>query len=242
MQAAKRNVTSGEELTNCSTYTKQLILLLKYYFLIFSFNRLINFVLRLYFLILIVFLAGCAVKSGIDPERMTAILLQKGKIKEDTSFVYSLPYEKGTSHLLVQGYFSSFSHKNRAALDFKMKQGTKILAARDGVVIRLVEQNNQGGRNTKYRQYANLVVIEHADGTKAGYWHLQQNGVLVNLGDSVKQGQVIALSGKTGYSAFPHLHFLVWTNKYGTWQQVPTRFMTSKGPRYLRPLRWWRNP
>lgn len=197
--------------------------------------------MQLFFLISLAFWAGCVSRAGNDPQRTTARLLQKGKIKEDTSWVYSLPYEKGTAHLLVQGYFSSFSHKNRAALDFKMKQGTKILAARDGIVIRLEERNNKGGGDKKYRQYANLVVIEHADGTKAGYWHLQQNGVLVNLGDSVKKGQVIALSGKTGYSAFPHLHFLVWTNDYGTWQQVPTRFMTSKGPRYLRPFRCWRN-
>lgn len=195
--------------------------------------------MQLFFLISFLCFIGCVIKAGNDPQRMTAILLQKGKIKEDTSFIYSLPYQKSTSHLLVQGYYSSFSHRNRAALDFKMKQGTKICAARDGVVIRLEERNTKGGGNRKYRQYANLVVIKHADGTKAGYWHLQQNGVLVNLGDSVKQGQVIALSGRTGYSAFPHLHFLVWTNKDGSWQQVPTRFMTSKGPRYLRPLRWW---
>ena len=198
-------------------------------------------IVQLFLLISFASLAACVSTTGNDPVRTIARLLQKGKIKEDTSWVYSLPYEKGTSHLLVQGYFSSLSHKNRAALDFKMKQGTIICAARDGVVIRLEEKNNKGGRNKSYRQYANLLVIEHADETKAGYWHLQQNGVLVNLGDSVKQGQVIALSGKTGYSAFPHLHFLVWTNKYGSWQQVPTRFMTSKGPGYLRPIRWWRN-
>jgi hypothetical protein len=34
--------------------------------------------------------------------------LQKGMIKDDTSYVYALPYENNTSHLLVQGYFSHF--------------------------------------------------------------------------------------------------------------------------------------
>ena len=67
--------------------------------------------------------------------RKTAIQLQKGKLTEDTSYVYSLPYGKGASHLLIQGYFSSFSHKNRVALDFKMKSGTEVYAARGGVVI-----------------------------------------------------------------------------------------------------------
>ncbi|MEP7253959.1 MAG: M23 family metallopeptidase [Ginsengibacter sp.] len=177
-----------------------------------------------------------------DPLRKKALALERGKIVDDTSYVYSLPYAKGTSHLLIQGYFSHFSHKNRAALDFKMKTGTKIYAARNGVVIRLEEQHNKGGRNKKYRKDANLVVIEHDDGTKAGYWHLQQNGVLVNIGDTVKQGQLMALSGKTGYTFLPHLHFIVWGNNKGEWRQVPTRFLTSKGVKYLRPLRKYCNP
>ena len=59
--------------------------------------------------------------------------MQKGKIKDDTSYVYQLPYEQGTEHLIVQGYYSSYSHKNRIAIDFKMKRGTKVAAARSGV-------------------------------------------------------------------------------------------------------------
>ena len=198
----------------------------------------INF-LKITVFISIIFLAGCA--ASRDARRKEIRLLQKGKIKEDSSFIYALPYEKGSSHLLIQGYYSAFSHKNRAALDFKMKRGTKILAARDGVVVRSREDNNKGGWNKKYRQFANFLIVEHSDGTRAGYWHLQQNGVLVNIGDSVKQGQVIALSGKTGYSATSHLHFMVWNNKNGQWQQVPTRFLTSQGARYLKPYRRYRN-
>ncbi len=191
------------------------------------------------FFILILFATGCYVSK--DPLRKRALLLQKGKITEDTSYVYSLPYAKGTSHLLLQGYFSSFSHKNRAAIDFKMRPGTEVFAARGGIVIRLEEQHTKGGRNKKYRKDANLVVIQHDDGTRAGYWHLQHNGVLVNIGDTIKQNQLIALSGKTGYTFLPHLHFIVWTNRNGSWQQVPTRFLTSKGIKYLRPFRIYSN-
>ncbi|MEP6585056.1 MAG: M23 family metallopeptidase [Ginsengibacter sp.] len=192
------------------------------------------------FIALGLILTGCYISK--DPLRNTAILLQRGKLTEDTSYVYALPYKKGTSHLLIQGYFSKFSHKNRAALDFRMKSGTEIFAARAGIVIRLEEQHSKGGRNKKYRKDANLVVIQHEDGTKAGYWHLRQNGVLVNMGDTVSQGQLIALSGKTGYTFIPHLHFIVWTNNNSGWQQIPTRFLTSKGAKYLRPLRRYRRP
>ncbi len=169
-------------------------------------------------------------------------LLQKGIIKDDSSYVYALPYEKNTSHCLVQGYFSRFSHKERAALDFKMKRGTKILAAREGIVVRVKKDGNKGGWNRKYRPYGNVIVIQHPDGSRAGYWHLQENGALVNVGDTVRKGQMIGLSGKTGYAALPHLHFLVWTfNNRGDWQQVPTRFQTSEGIKYLRPLRKYRS-
>lgn len=185
-------------------------------------------------------ITGCYVSK--NPMRDEVKRLQKGKIKDDSSYVYGLPYEEGKSHLIVQGYFSSFTHRERAALDFKMKRGTKICAVRDGVVVRLKEDGDRGGLKRKYRPYGNYVIIQHADSSRAGYWHLQKDGVLVNVGDTVKKGQVIGISGKTGYTAFPHLHFIVWSSDATRqWRQVPTRFKTSKGIKYLRPLRKYRN-
>jgi murein DD-endopeptidase MepM/ murein hydrolase activator NlpD len=177
-------------------------------------------------------LTSCAVSN--NPLRKEIKLLQRGIIKDDTSYVYALPYEEGTSPRIIQGYFGPFSHKERAALDFKMKRGTNVLAAREGVVLRVKEDGDRGGWNKKYRPYGNNIVIQHPDGTRSGYWHLQHNGALVNVGDTIKKGQVIALSGKTGYTATPHLHFLVWSTNSGQWQQMGTRFQTSKGIKYLR--------
>jgi murein DD-endopeptidase MepM/ murein hydrolase activator NlpD len=190
------------------------------------------------YLFLLLVVTGCAVSN--NPQRRQFLQLQKGKIKEDTSYLYSLPYNKNETHRLVQGYFSHFSHKERAALDFKMKRGTPVLAARGGVVVRVKEDGNKGGWNKKYRPYGNVIVIEHSDGSRAGYWHLQFNGALVNVGDTVIQGQHIGYSGKTGYTLFPHLHFLVWRFNNNQWQQVATRFTTSKGNLYLRPFRRYR--
>ena len=189
--------------------------------------------------ILLIFPAGCAVSK--NPLRKEVKLLQKGVIKDDTSYVYALPYEEGRSYRLMQGYFGPFTHKERAALDFNLRKGTKVCAAREGVVVRVKEDGDRGGWNKKYRPYGNNVVIQHPDGSRAGYWHLQKDGVLVNAGDTVKKGQVIALSGKTGYASMPHLHFLVWISANGNWQQMATRFQTSKGIKYLRPLRKYRN-
>jgi murein DD-endopeptidase MepM/ murein hydrolase activator NlpD len=156
-------------------------------------------------------------------------------LKEDTSYIYRLPFERTKKRLIVQGYFGTFSHKERAALDFKMPKGTKVLAARDGVVIRLRKDGDKGGLKSEYRQYGNFVVLQHADNSRSGYWHLQKEGVLVNVGDTVKQGEQIAWSGNTGYTAFPHLHFIVWTfAPNGQWKQVATRLETNRGVRYLK--------
>ena len=196
--------------------------------------------MKLVFLLIAGSLAGCAANK--DAYKKHVRLLQRGKIKDDSTYVYGLPFEKGKAHLVVQGYFGAFSHRNRIAVDIKMKKGTRICAARDGVVIRVVSNNTRGGSSKKNRPYANLIVLQHIDGTRTGYWHLQHNGVLVKVGDTVKRGQVIGLSGRTGYTAFPHLHFLAWKfNHQGQWEQMPTRFLTPKGKKYLRPFHWYRN-
>lgn len=186
------------------------------------------------------FLLSCS--ASRDPRRQEFRNLQKGKIKDDTSFIYSLPYETGRSFFILQGYFSRLTHKNRAAIDFKMKRGTQLTAARSGVVIRVKEDGTKGALKREYRQYGNYIVVEHDDGSRAAYWHLQPNGALMKVGDTVKTGQIIAYSGKTGYTFTPHLHFMVWTSRNGEWQQVATRFLTKKGPRYLRPFRFYKRP
>jgi murein DD-endopeptidase MepM/ murein hydrolase activator NlpD len=191
-------------------------------------------------LLFILVFASCTVSK--NPLRKQVKLLQKGIIKDDTSFVYALPYEKDRSYLIVQGYFGIFSHQERAALDFKMKRGTNVCAARGGVVVRVKEDSDKGGWNKKYAKDGNNIVIQHRDGSRAGYWHLQKDGALVNVGDTVKQGQVIALSGKTGYASMPHLHFLVWNyDNKRQWGSIATRFQTSKGIKYLRAWRKYRN-
>ncbi len=158
----------------------------------------------------------------------------------DTSVVYALPYPKGVAHFVIQGYKSKFSHKGRLNLDFMMKKGSDVTAARAGVVVRVEERYTEGGVNKKYFRFANQVIVAHSDGSLAMYAHLQHNGALVAVGDTVKQGQLIAKSGSTGYSALPHLHFAVWVPSGGRRAELPTRFLTRGGIKYLRPGRWYR--
>ena len=101
-----------------------------------------------------------------------------------------------------------------------MPIGTPVLVSRDGVVIH-VEVNHDG-----FQLLANYILIEHADGDRTGYAHLKKDGSLVNVGDYVKQGQPIGLSGRVGVAPFPHLHFFA-TDKNGmvpkpiSFQEVP---------------------
>lgn len=187
-----------------------------------------------------VLITGCSLSK--NPLRTQIKELQRGTLRDDTSYVYSLPFKPGKKFRILQGYFSPFTHKERAALDFNMKRGTAVHAARGGVVVRVKEDGKRGGAKRKYRAEGNNIVIQHADGTRAGYWHFQYNGAVVQTGDTVQQGQLIGYSGKTGYAWVPHLHFIVWRFEKGNWQQLATRFQTTKGIRYLRNWKKYQRP
>lgn len=145
------------------------------------------------------------------------------------TYIYELPYAKGTSYKVVQGYGGIFSHKNTAAIDFEMPIGTPIMAARDGVVYAYKDNNDEGGPFAKYKRKANFIMIQHNDSSIGCYWHLQKNGVLVKSG-KVKKGQQIGLSGATGFVFRPHLHFSVKRQlNYSMDAFVQTKFNTSEG-------------
>ena len=163
--------------------------------------------------------------------------LKGGRVKPDNSPVYTLPYVTGSKFLLVQAYNSKMSHKNEISLDFKMKKGSKICAARAGIVTAIKEDSDAGGLKDDYLSQGNHIIIKHDDGGEAMYWHLKKDGVLVNVGDTVKQGQHIGYSGNTGYTAFPHLHFQVYD---AAGKNIAARFITKKGIIYLRPGKYYK--
>jgi murein DD-endopeptidase MepM/ murein hydrolase activator NlpD len=167
--------------------------------------------------------------------------LKNGRFKEDSSYIYTLPFQNKKKIFLIQAYESMFSHKGERALDFKVKKGTKICAARDGVVVSMREDSDKGGLKDENLSDGNYISIKHNDGSVANYWHLQKDGVIVNVGDTVQSGQWIALSGNTGYSAFPHLHFEVQGyDGTGQYKQLATRFYTNRGVIYLRPGKFYK--
>ncbi len=150
----------------------------------------------------------------------------------DDDHLYSLPYASGKSYRVLQGYLSSFSHTGLEAfaIDIDMPIGTPVHAARAGVVARVEESHTKGCWEDGCGKYANYIVILHSDGTTGEYYHLDKNGAIVSVGDSVSQGQKIGYSGNTGHSTMPHLHFAVYrATHWGDTQSIPVRFQSSAG-------------
>lgn len=91
-----------------------------------------------------------------------------------------------------------------------------IVAHSDGVVVGIEKNCNENtsgdpryGSTRTLNIYGNYVKIKHNNGMYTLYAHLKYGSVSVNVGDTVKKGQVIAYMGNTGYSFGAHLHFEV---------------------------------
>ncbi len=146
------------------------------------------------------------------------------KVKYDTDFLYNLPYAKGKSYTVFQGYNGLASHKNENALDFTMPEGTEIAAARDGIVVKVVQDNTESCPREECDKYNNGITLYHSDGSFAYYGHIKYKGAKVKVGEQIKQGDLIALSGNTGWSSGPHLHFVCYTPNFGKWNTIQTKF------------------
>jgi murein DD-endopeptidase MepM/ murein hydrolase activator NlpD len=154
----------------------------------------------------------------------------------DTNFVYRLPYACGETFPVSQGYHGKFSHTgpDEYAIDWKMPVGTPVHAARGGLVVKSKDDADCGGPERKYECCANCILIQHDDGTIGIYGHLKKGGNQVKVGDRVKAGDLIALSGNTGFSSGPHLHFAVFKAHDGaTRESLPVKFQTVGGPAFL---------
>jgi len=150
----------------------------------------------------------------------------------DDDHIYRLPYADGERFRVLQGFESDWSHRGdeQFAIDFKMPVGTPVHAARGGIVVRTEAGGDKGCWDDSCDGFANFIVILHDDGTTGEYYHLQKNGVLVEVGQRVVAGQRIGLSGNTGRTAEPHLHFAVYhATKAGHSQSVPISFISTDG-------------
>ena len=99
---------------------------------------------------------------------------------------------------------------NHKGTDFRAEDGTRVVAMNRGIV-RLA---------STYQVHGKTVIVDHGLGLFTIYMHLSK--IKVNEGELVKQGQLIGLSGKSGYAEGAHLHVSVWVDKVSV---DPMKFM-----------------
>jgi hypothetical protein len=154
-----------------------------------------------------------AIPADLLPESMKAVIANPTVLPDPSLGEYYLPYLAGTSSITVR---AGVDHDN--ALDLSMPTGTPVLAARSGVIEKIVQANDRCGCNPIFAIYNNYVIVDHGDGEKSYYLHISTNSVPPDIreGSFVERGTVIALSGAVGYTCSlvddgcgPHLHFEV---------------------------------
>lgn len=96
-----------------------------------------------------------------------------------------------------------------------MQSGVAVRAAAHGVVLgardgmKDIDYRKRDREKIRRKECGNGLRIKHEDGWVTQYCHLKRNSLKVKKGETVKQGDLIALVGNSGLSIYPHLHFQV---------------------------------
>jgi murein DD-endopeptidase MepM/ murein hydrolase activator NlpD len=116
------------------------------------------------------------------------------KLYWSEDFIYPLN-SKITSNFGTKRVYNGKLKSYHSGTDFRAKNNTPIIASNSGIV-----------RIAQNRFYAgNSIIIDHGHGVYSCYFHL--NKMNFKVGDFIKKGEVLGLSGNTGRSTGPHLHF-----------------------------------
>lgn len=136
-------------------------------------------------------------KRIIENNKKITVTSRSGSYRNETDYIWP------TSSHIITAYFNvsgvNWSNKH-TGLDIGIPSGSNIIASKGGTVI-------FSGWSGSYGYY---IKIKHGNGIVTAYAH--NSRLLVSVGDKVKQGDIIALSGSTGNSTGPHCHFEVIVN------------------------------
>lgn len=186
-----------------------------------------------YILVFLLVALGCRGndnRSPTAPPDPNLIHNECGSYPRAASSPYVLPFPVGVSANVFQGNCGPWTHMGslRYATDFALPVGDVVIAARSGQVAAIREHFRDDLDIN--RGQSNYVVIDHSDGTRAYYGHFMQNGVVVEVGELVAQGQQIGIAGNTGYTGpTPHLHIEV-LGCQGDCESIPIAFRNAEPP------------
>jgi murein DD-endopeptidase MepM/ murein hydrolase activator NlpD len=192
-------------------------------------------------------------RCGVDFKTEDMAYFGKGlrlgvlKVQDEARGAYHYPWKNGVSHGVGQGNNNpppgSHNGSQAFAFDFSLPSGTEVRAARGGTVEWLQQSqtasydpsspttpSNTPFANGSLQNWGNTVRIRHLGGFTSWYFHLTPNSVKVKEGDKVEAGTVIALSGNTGRTTGPHLHFQVQGDSADWGQSVAISFNACQVP------------
>lgn len=151
-------------------------------------------------------------KEVNDFEARLKVIVDTNKLPKYGSGALSYPVEK----VIITQYFGNtpfatansqiYSGRGHNGIDFGTPVGSKILATQDGTILGIGNTDEA----CPGASYGKWVLIKHTNGLSSLYAHL--SSFLVTPGQAIKRGEVVALSGNTGYSTGPHLHFTVYAS------------------------------
>lgn len=155
---------------------------------------------------------GCVGSSSPDPaddEQTQLTAGCDGQLYPDpATSAYVVPFPSGstitTGLTNCSSSFHSAETPDRYATDFDYPTGTPFIAARAGTVSDLDEDEPSSGGGA-----GNYVLVDHGDGTHAYYLHSPADGIHVDIGERVEQGDTLGVVGQSGLAGYPHLHFIV---------------------------------
>lgn len=154
--------------------------------------------------------------------------------------VVDLPWPCGQSFVVSQAHHGSTHQGDDAyAWDFRMPEGTPVLASLSGTVRRVRGDSQRGGCDPLFSQDANYVVVAHEHRLETLYLHLSR--VVVAVGQHVKKGQLLGYSGRTGFACGSHLHFKVANAASETWNN-PSVEAQLRGHKHARAGHWLASP
>lgn len=164
---------------------------------------------------------------------LTTFTQNPANVSKIFDFKIYLPFEELGLSTVSQAPGGSFSHNIvgfENSIDFAVPVCTPVVAVAPGRVMDVYVESNSGGLERGDAEKNNFIRIDHGNGYFSNYVHLCQNCALVKRGDLVDQGEVIGLSGVTGWAGRPHLHFQM--NSFEGNNSVPVQFtdLDVKGP------------
>jgi len=154
------------------------------------------------------------------------------------AYGYELPYPLNNNYGVTQGNNTGTHTGIEAwAYDFGIGVNQSIVATEAGTVFSREQDSARFGCNVAFGNDGNYVVIDHGNGQRSLYLHLQQNSVAVRVGDQVAKGQQLGTVGNSGWicgNPGTHLHYQLQNVCPSKWycQSVSTIF----APRLLSPV------